>query len=227
MKYKKYLEARELRKSGHSVNEIVNLLNVSKGSVSIWVRDIKLNEIQRDRLKEKHLKSIQYGDDSSVRRKNLNLRKQYQDEGKSLAKKYINESLFIMGCSLYWAEGNKSRNMMGFSNSDPNMLKLFMRFLMTYFNANKEDFKVNLHTHKDNGKPINEIMKYWMEVLDLPEKAMMKPYVDIRQVSGSRGRKNTLHNGIIRINLYDTKLIQNLYGAIQELGDFNHVEWLG
>jgi transposase len=45
--------ARELRASGWSVKEIERHLGVSRSSVSLWVRDVQLNEEQRRRLSEK------------------------------------------------------------------------------------------------------------------------------------------------------------------------------
>lgn len=42
--------ARTLRKEGYSINQIVETLNFSKASVSVWVRDIMLTKEQKNRL---------------------------------------------------------------------------------------------------------------------------------------------------------------------------------
>jgi len=44
--------ARKLRKEGESVGKISKILQVSKGSVSLWVRDIELTEEQKEKLKD-------------------------------------------------------------------------------------------------------------------------------------------------------------------------------
>ncbi len=44
-------EARELRKEGASIKKIASKLNVARSSVSIWVRDIILTDIQKEILK--------------------------------------------------------------------------------------------------------------------------------------------------------------------------------
>lgn len=51
MKKQKQAEARILRSAGMSLNKIANILKVSKSSVSIWVRDIKISTT--DTLKKK------------------------------------------------------------------------------------------------------------------------------------------------------------------------------
>ena len=43
-------EAISLREKGFSINDIARAVNVSKGTVSLWVRDIELTTKQRDKL---------------------------------------------------------------------------------------------------------------------------------------------------------------------------------
>jgi len=45
-KKKEQIEAREMRQQGIAIGEIALKLGVSKGSVSVWVRDIPLTEEQ-------------------------------------------------------------------------------------------------------------------------------------------------------------------------------------
>ena len=46
-------KARELRSQGYSINEIKTKLNLSKSSVSLWVRDIELTDGQKKLLSER------------------------------------------------------------------------------------------------------------------------------------------------------------------------------
>ena len=53
MKKEEQKEARRLRKKyGFSLGKISKILNVSKGSVSLWVKDIKLTKTQKNVLKQ-------------------------------------------------------------------------------------------------------------------------------------------------------------------------------
>ena len=57
----KKLQARKLRKNGESIKDIAYKLRVSKGSVSVWCRDIKLSSKQTERLRQKMIKSSHIG----------------------------------------------------------------------------------------------------------------------------------------------------------------------
>ncbi|MBI3485659.1 LAGLIDADG family homing endonuclease [Candidatus Daviesbacteria bacterium] len=48
-------QARELRSQGYSLNQISRKLNIAKSSISIWTRDIRLNDAQRKLLKNREL----------------------------------------------------------------------------------------------------------------------------------------------------------------------------
>jgi len=52
-KFKEKNKAIQLRKSGKSIGEIANQLNVSKSVVSLWCRDIALTKKQIDALHKK------------------------------------------------------------------------------------------------------------------------------------------------------------------------------
>ena len=53
------------------------------------------------------------------------------------------------GCMLYWGEGSKKRNSVQFTNSDADMLELFLRFLRQCYGVLDERvaFSVNCFTH--------------------------------------------------------------------------------
>jgi len=53
MKLKEKKEAIELRKKGWSINKIYKHLNVGKGTVSLWVRDVHVDEELRNKLDRK------------------------------------------------------------------------------------------------------------------------------------------------------------------------------
>ena len=53
-KYELRIKARELRTSGESVRNITKKLTVSKGTASIWVRDIILTVDQLEKLRQKN-----------------------------------------------------------------------------------------------------------------------------------------------------------------------------
>src|SRR5258706_11803333 len=126
------IKARSLRKGGESLKVIAKILNVSPRSVSNWCRDIELTKEQTLNL-EKRTTDPNYGN----RQKYLNLIKanknskieKLRDEGAKEINKLSKRELFLVGVSLYWAEGFKKDSQVGFANSDPKMINLFLRWL--------------------------------------------------------------------------------------------------
>ena len=129
MKWEERQEARRLRRDeGLSVKAIAARLGVSPSSASRWVRDVPLTPDQEaalvaaDPSKGGRLQAHRGWADLCRRRRTA-----AQESGRGLAA--VGTPLHVMGCMLFWAEGSKSRNSVKFTNSDPDMLRLFVRFL--------------------------------------------------------------------------------------------------
>ena len=99
MKEEEKSKARKLRYKGWAITKIAKELNVSKGSVSVWVRDIKLSNIQREALNKN--KTNLFASASNVD-KYRNIRLGYQKDGAIKAKD--NDHNHKAMCMLYWAE---------------------------------------------------------------------------------------------------------------------------
>ena len=157
-------EARRLRQEGVSVREIAQRLSVSKGSVSVWVRDIALTPAQITQLKEKQRSyAAQYNGAQRNRQKYMELRRLYQEQGRAKAREM--RPLHLTGCMLYWAEGAKGANGMYFTNSDPHMLRLFMRFLRLEMNVDEAVITLRIHCHTNDADEVRRIEKYWLTLL--------------------------------------------------------------
>lgn len=223
----------KLRKEGLSIREITKHVGVSKGSVSLWVKDIKLTPEQKDILYEneknnriefaKRSHSNLFGN-SYVRDKFIGVRKRYQDEGRIKAIK--KEWLHTVGCMLYWAEGSKNRNMVQIANSDPFLLKLFVKFLIEIFEIPAEKIIVSINVHLNNGLEKEQIEEYWLGVLNLPLSSLRKTILNNYSHFSQRKKIGKLPYGTCRVVVCRTDIVQRIYGAIQEFGEFNREEWL-
>ena len=107
MKLMEQQEARRVRRDeGLSLNEIAARLQVSKSSVSLWVRDIVLTEPQIARLTAQNpLYNGQMRSSQLSRMRSRAVRAGYQEAGRQRARQA--DSLHMAGCMLYWAEGSK------------------------------------------------------------------------------------------------------------------------
>ncbi len=111
--------------------------------------------------------------------------------------------LFGMGIGLYWGEGNKAnKNTVKLGNSDPALLRIFIRFLIKFFNINKKDFKFHLHTFSDIN--LNEAQNFWMKELDIQKKQFYKPTVTITGKLGNYKKKSRY--GVLTVYYANTKV---------------------
>ena len=128
---------------------------------------------------------------------------------------------------LYWAEGAKDRNCLQFANSDPAMMAFFLRFLRTRFDIRTEDVTFSLNVYTDGGRSVDEIEAFWIELLDLSRECVRKHTLNHFPTSSSGMRTNKLPNGVCMLRVKrSTRILQHIYGAIQEYSGIDRPEWL-
>lgn len=209
----------ELRKDGKSILEIVKETGASKGSVSAWTKEIILSEVEKELIKKR---SKRAGSSSLTWKKR---RVSYQEIGKNRIKE--KDPLYIAGCMLYWGEGSKSTNSLGMTNSDLAMQKLFVNFLRKFWNLENEKIIFKIQSYIDIHSK-EEIIKYWMDGLDLPISSLRKCYWGLKPISSKSVpvKFGKLEYGTCCIQVSNVKIIQEIYGAIQEFGNFSNEKWL-
>jgi hypothetical protein len=220
--------ARELRRSGMPYKRIASRIGVSPSSVHGWTKDIELTEEQRS-LNLRGPRGPQ--NPELVRRrvarwtaKCREARRASQEDGRLAARE--GDLLHMAGCMLYWAEGAKSRNTIGFSNSDPQMLLLFRRFLTEAMAIERDEILLAINVYTNNGLSIEEIERYWLELLDLPATSARK-HMTIHMPTSSSGRaRNKLPYGVCTLRVHSTWMLQHIYGAIQQYAGFEEPRWL-
>lgn len=217
--------ARHLRQQhGLSIKEIAAKLGVARSSVSVWVRDIALTPQQQARLedRDKHHPAQRNGSRAN-KAKHRKQREQYQQEGRIKARE--GDLLHSWGCMLYWAEGNKARNMVAFSNSDVDMMRLFIRFLRESLNIPNEHIRFRVNCYADTEARQTQVIQYWCAALDLTNENARTHSFNARP-SSSKQSKDKLKWGVCRVEVYDTSAIQHIYGAIQEYIGIDKDIWL-
>ena len=212
--------ARELRREGHSLNTIAREVGIAKSTASLWVCDIALTPDQVSRLFA--LSDRQRAGNLARSRLALEARIDAQDLGRMIAR--IDEPLHQAGCMLYWAEGSKSRNALAFVNSDADMMRFFLRFLWL-LDVRDEQITLSVNVHLGNGLTLAEIEAWWLEQLELPARCLRKATVN-RPSSASKAVRKPLIHGTARLTVNSTRLVQSIYGAIQEYAGIERPEWV-
>jgi transposase-like protein len=227
VKTRERLEARRLRADdGLPIKEIARRLGVATSSVSVWVRDVELTAEQQAALLEQnpaYNRQLCGWRVMAARRREA--RREAQNEGRAVARR--TEALHVAGCMLYWAEGAKDRNQVCFSNSDPAMIRLFVRFLRTYFNVSDDLLRMTCYLFGDHVPQLREVERFWLDVAELPPTSLRPSVINRYSISSKRRKRfNSLPYGTCRLVVNRTAVAQHIFGAIQEYGGFERDAWL-
>lgn len=208
------------------MKQIARLVGVAPSSVSVWVRDVPLTREQLEALRKMnpaYNRQLRGANGNAERGRARRL--SYQEEGRAKAR--LGNASHVAGVMLYWAEGDKSKNTARLSNSDPDLLRLFVEFLRTHFDVLDEKLRVTCHLFTDHVERQVEIEQYWLDLLGLPRSCLCKSHVNVYSKYSQKKRQNKLPYGTARVCVNSTRVVQDIYGSIQEYGSFERPEWLG
>ena len=207
------------------MKEIEGRLGVSRSSVSLWVRDIELTPEQHAALQMRNpIYSAQRSGAGKLRERGHLRRRTYQLAGRRRVREC--KPLYVAGCMLYWAEGAKARHALKITNSDPELIRFFGRFLRECFAVCDEQMHVHCNLFADHISKQREVEQLWLDVLGLPRSSLRKSTVNHYSRSSQRKRKNKLPYGTCALIVHSTEIVQTIYGSIQELAGFNRPHWL-
>ena len=214
MKVEEKKEAIRLRKEGWSIKDINKKLRVSKSSVSFWVREIELTPKQKLELSKKGIRKEVIEKRRITRLKNENARRQIIiDQAKKEIKHLSLRDLFLIGTALYWAEGGKTKGIVRFSNSDPKIIQIIMRFFKEVCEISPCKFKghIHIHPHLDCKKA----EKYWSNISGIPLAQFYKSYQ--KPNKSSQNKKDSLPYGTFDIYICSTELLLKLKGWAEKI----------
>lgn len=217
-------KAISLRKQGCSYNKIMKTLGLkSKGTLSIWFKDLVYSDETR-KLLEKNMK-LAYErnlfEANSKRKHRIQIENNISyTEGLTYATSLSLRELTLIGAALYWGEGSKSEKIPGgcilaFSNSDPKMIAVYMRFLREILNVEDERISVGIHLYPTTD--IDKAKEFWAETTGLPKE---KFYI-ITQISrASQGKRpyNILPHGTLSVKTSNRLLFFKVKGIIESIG---------
>ncbi len=212
--------ARQLRQQGLGIKTIAHKLKISSSTVSLWCRDIQLTLAQIKTLEQRNHDPF-YG-----RRLAYILHQQHKRQQKIiyLRQKGIKEigrltpkELFLIGVSFYWCEGFKKDNQVGFANSDPFLLKLFLIWLKNCCHIPKSRLKLRVTANELYRNKIESIESYWSKTLDISKSQFQKPFFQKVQWKKIYDHPEDYH-GVLRIRVSrSTDFLHQIHGWIEGL----------
>ena len=214
-----------MRMAGYSYNEIRARLGVPKATLSDWFHNLVLSDRARARLKGR----VSQGTVNGLVKRNkmqTHLAQQRTRIVREVAQKRIPEirkgDLLLIGALLYWAEGYKrpltregrelTAHAISFVNTDPEMIRVFLRFLVEILQVAREDvvLAMRLYPHINE----NKAACYWLGVTGLKPSNLRKTTFLISGASRSRRPFSRLPYGSLQVAVYDTEKFYQLMGFI-------------
>lgn len=182
--YKQKKTAIGLRKSGYSLRMVEKKLNIPRSTLSYWFKNVVLTSEQkeillknwRQALDKARLKAVKWHN----KQKLIRLETAKSAALETLEKINIKEAgiLELALAMLYLGEGFKSKPQTAIGNSNPLILKFFIKILETIYNLDRKKIKCELHLRADQ-KP-NSIKRYWSQQLNIPLANFTSTQVDAR-----------------------------------------------
>ncbi len=167
------IEAHKLRKRGLSIKSIASRLNVSKNSVSIWCKDIKLTKKQQEKLVQNSGKGRLMGAQINKKKKEQCI-EFYRENGKKEIGKFSRRDFLIAGLALYWGEGSKTFKL-SFSNSEPSMIKFMFLWFKKIMKIKNQEFMPRIFINAIHKPRIDKVIKFWSNFLKLPVEQFGNP----------------------------------------------------
>lgn len=158
--------ALELRKKGLSYSDIQNSINIPRSTVAYWLKDVELSDEQTEKLKTKRSQVAK----ANVEKRVSRILRETEEIKTSSAKEIggiTKRELWLMGLMLYWRErfltGNESdlRKGVRFTSSDPDLIKLFLKWLQEIGRIEDEELAFDIFISKDKKNLSDEARNYW------------------------------------------------------------------
>lgn len=191
-----------MRKEGRSYREIREVVGVSKGTLSLWLRDVPLSEEQRLALALRSPTGATRRA-RAIRASAAQRRARIQDEARAQIAKLSESELFVAGVVAYWAEGAKNKPWrtgarVSFLNSDPAMILLFLRWLaLLGVGAERLQFRLNIHESADVGAA----EQFWAEVVGVPVHALDRTTLKRHNPRTVRKNVNADYHGCLCVSV--------------------------
>ncbi|MCL4391864.1 helix-turn-helix domain-containing protein [Patescibacteria group bacterium] len=221
-------QALKLRLSGKSYAEISRELGIPKATLSDWFSQLILPPFAQQKIQKRTRERSLAG--LLNRNKNqtaLAIRR--RDKTRSRAQKMIGNisrrELLLIGTALYWAEGYKrtkvkngrelTHHPVSLTNSDPNLIKLFLRFLREICNVPETKIHADVRIYEHLNE--KQLLEFWSRTTNIRKEKFSKFYYGISKSSLGKRPFNILPFGTIQIRVNDTKLFHTIMGWIEGL----------
>lgn len=215
-RFKDKEDAIKLRLQGNSYSQIKSILKINKSTLSYWLKDFPLSEERIRELRDKNPQRIERYRATRTKQRQQRFDKIYKDEEKKILP-FENRDLFIAGLFLYWGEGSKTKySELCVSNTNPAIIKIFIKWLINSMNVSKEKIRIRLHLYQDMS--VEEEINFWKKELLIPENQFRKPYIK-KSNRTSITYKTNFNHGTCNAMIADVKIAQKIFASLKIIED--------
>jgi len=188
-------DATRLRDLGYSYNMIKEELGVSVSTQSNWFsnRVFTPNKEVIDRIKNGPIRNAELRHNERVIRTNKTLSEASIEVGE-LTKR----DLWLLGLGIYMGEGSKSIESVRIINSDPDIIKISMKWFREICCLDDSNFALSLNLYPDNDE--GEAISYWSKVTNMSPSSFKKTQIDVRK-DKKRKHAGKLKYGTLQIRI--------------------------
>jgi hypothetical protein len=196
--------ARKMRAAGMTMPDIAAALGVSRGSVSLWTRDVEFEPRPRRRARRSQPNALQ-------RRKQAEI-DDLLEEGRRRIGELSEREFLVAGAALYAGEGSKTGGAVRFANTDPRMMALFMAWLRRFFAIDESRLRVRVYLHE--GLDLDAATEFWSTTTGVPISQFRSPY---RAAADPTLRHNKHDRGCAYVSYSCSRSLRAVMGLVAAL----------
>ena len=213
-RFKDHNRALVLRKQGMSYSQIKEALGVSKSTLSCWLKEYPLSKTRIRELRDRNAERIERFRTTMKQKRDARLSCFYKRQQEKIFP-IKNRELYLCGLFLYWGEGSKSHQAtLTISNTDPSMIKFFIKWLTVCLNIKKVKLKIHLHLYSDMN--IESEIGFWSRTINIPVGQFIKPYIKKTKLKDV-DHKNGFGHGTCCVNMGDARLTEETLMGIEAI----------
>lgn len=216
-------KAVSLRRQGYSLYELRDLLNVPKLTIQGWVKEVRLSAKAKKRIRWRILEGGKVARARAVvaNRARVETWKRgiQENSRREVSRISLTPEMGRLLCAvMYSCEGSKypATRFLGFANSDPRIIRLFLHLLRTHFVVDEEKFRCQVPHRCDQN--LGSLIRYWSGVTGIPQEQFYRNKADQRTKGKPTLRED--YKGVCHVQYFSTALqftLQSMGEALMDL----------
>ncbi len=175
-------QIKKLRTKGWSLPEIQKDTGVGYGTVYRYIKDVQIDA--------NYFSSWLGKRSGSIKRK-IELEQIAKNQAEQVISTLSVKEKMIFLSTLYWGEGSKLD--FGLSNTDPELIRVFVKGLQEVFGIQSSRFRISIRIYEDLNK--EECLEFWQNITGMPR----SNFVSVNILRGKKAGK--LKYGMCRVRI--------------------------